>query len=545
MSADGKLVWSVNPDDDSVSVIRTDQNKVVKKIKVGNEPQGVALDPVNRYAYVVNAAGNSLTVIRITERASPGKFKAAKDGRFGSKGTLVTGSEPWNVVASPDGKRVYVANSGQDTISVLDVATRKLVGDVDLRKSLCNAEDKSRTFQPRGMAITGNSKKLYVTRFLSYVNPGGQQATDTGRSGVVCRLNIQTGAKGVGASVAQRIKLAPQITGFKIDSTGDATPDDTSAFPNQLQSIVIRNNQAYLPNIAASPSGPLRFNGDTQAFVNVIDGVNGNTQTDASAAKFLNLNVGAQEPAPGKKKLFFSNVWAIAFAKQRGLVVSAGSDLLVKVTVAGNGKLNFTGDANTTRLHRPERPGQPAHERRERRQEPAGHRHQQGRDARLREQLRLAQRQRGQPAERPGHQDDPHDQAGRAGIARRGDRGRRRDVLLLARQLQPPRGHDRLHDGAALQRRLAGLLELPLQGPDRRRHLVVPRRAAQVDPAQLDLQSAATGPTSGSSTTRRSATRSRTSSSTSATCRDPGPSRRRSPAPTRRRRRPRSTPTTA
>ena len=59
MSADGKLVWSVNPDDDSVSVIRTDQNKVVKKITVGNEPQGVALDPVGRYAYVVNAAGNS------------------------------------------------------------------------------------------------------------------------------------------------------------------------------------------------------------------------------------------------------------------------------------------------------------------------------------------------------------------------------------------------------------------------------------------------------------------------------------------------------
>jgi YVTN family beta-propeller protein len=347
MSADGKLVWSVNPDDDSVSVIRTDQNKVVKKIKVGNEPQGVALDPVGRYAYVVNAAGNSLTVIRITD-ARPAKFAAAKDGRFGSKGTLITGAEPWNVVASPDGKRVYVANSGQDTISVLDVATRKLVGDVGLRKSLCNAEDQSRTFQPRGMAVTGNSKKLYVTRFLSYVNPGGQQATDTGRSGVVCRLNIKTGAKGVGASVAQRIKLAPQVTGFKIDSTGDTTPDDTSAFPNQLQSIVIRNNQAYLPNIAASPSGPLRFNGDTQAFVNVIDGVNGNTQTDASAAKFLNLNVGAQEPAPGKKKLFFSNVWAIAFAKQRGLVVSAGSDLLVKVNVAGNGKLNFTGDANTT-----------------------------------------------------------------------------------------------------------------------------------------------------------------------------------------------------
>ena len=47
-------------------------------------------DPANAYL-------NSLTVIRITN-GNPGKFKAAKDGRFGSKGTLVTGSEPWNVV---------------------------------------------------------------------------------------------------------------------------------------------------------------------------------------------------------------------------------------------------------------------------------------------------------------------------------------------------------------------------------------------------------------------------------------------------------------
>jgi YVTN family beta-propeller protein len=349
LSADGKLVWSVNPDDDSVSVIRTDRNTVVKKIKVGNEPQGVAVDPVGRYAYVANAAGNSLTVIRITDDR-PGSFKAAKDNRFGSKGTFVTGAEPWNVVASPDGKRVYVSNSAQDTITVLDVATRKLVGDVNLRSSLCNADDRSRRFQPRAMAITGDSKKLYVTRFLSYVNlPGGQQATDTGHSGVVCRLNIQTGARGLGASVAQRIKLNPQITGFKVDSTGDDVPDDTTAFPNQLQSIVIRKNQAYLPNIAASPAGPRRFNVNTQAFVSVIDGVNGNTQTDAGAAKFLNLHLGAQNPEPGKTKLFFANVWAMAFAKSSAYVVSAGSDLLVKARVAGNGKLSFTVDADTTR----------------------------------------------------------------------------------------------------------------------------------------------------------------------------------------------------
>ena len=92
-----------------------------------------------------------------------------------------------------------------------------------------------------------------------------------------------------------------------IDSTGDGQPDPTSAFPNQLQSIVIRGNTAYLPNIAASPTGPLKFNVDTQAFVNTIDGVRGRSQVDSSSARFLNLHLGARDPEPGKKKLFFAN----------------------------------------------------------------------------------------------------------------------------------------------------------------------------------------------------------------------------------------------
>ena len=116
---------------------------------------------------------------------------------------------------------------------------------------------------------------------------------------------------------------------------------DTSAFPNQLQSVVIRGDQAYLPNIAASPSGPLRFNLDTHAYVNVIDGVTGVSPSDAPA-KSLNLHLGARNPEAGKRKLFFANVWAIGFTNQSGAgsayVVAAGSDLLVKLNVDAAGR---------------------------------------------------------------------------------------------------------------------------------------------------------------------------------------------------------------
>src|SRR5512133_1089649 len=66
LSADKAFVWSVNPDDDSVSVIDAISDNEIFRIHVGQEPQSVALDPSNNFAYVANAADNSVTVIKIT-----------------------------------------------------------------------------------------------------------------------------------------------------------------------------------------------------------------------------------------------------------------------------------------------------------------------------------------------------------------------------------------------------------------------------------------------------------------------------------------------
>jgi len=353
LSADNQFLWVVNPDDDSVSVIRTDTKQVVAKIKVGNEPQSVALDPRNRFAYVANAASNDVSIIRI-RKSKPDKFKAVRLKQ------LTTGAEPWNVVVSPDGRRVFVSNSSQDTITVINGRNRRIIGHINLRQSVCNDPDRHRHFQPRGMAVTQDNRKLYVTRFLSFVKTGGIQGDDLGKEGIVCLLKIDTHSHKLSDyQPIKAIALAPQNTGFLVDrpgpnnTAGDGVPDQTFAFPNQMQSIVIRGNQAYLPNIAASPSSPQIFNVTTQAFVNVIDGVNGDSPADASAGKFLNLHLGARNPEANKRRIFFANVWGIGFTNSIGpgtaYVISAGSDLLVKVKVGADGKLEFTDDADTTR----------------------------------------------------------------------------------------------------------------------------------------------------------------------------------------------------
>ncbi len=340
LSADHQLVWSVNPGANSVSVIRTDNDTKITDIPLGDdkEPQSVALTPDGRYAYVANAEGNSVSIIKI-KNSAPDAFEAELEGE------LPTGAEPWNVVVSPNGKRAFVANSAQDTLTVIDTHYNHIIDTVNLRDSVCNDPDRTRHYQPRGLAVTQDSSKLYVTRFFSFVKEGGKQGEDAGKEGIVCRLDLNADSK---YQPAQAIPLAAQVTGFKFPGR-DA---DTLAFPSQMQSIVLRGDQAYLPNIAASPTGPLRFNVDTHAFVNVIDGVNGDHQTDASG-KFINLHLGARNPEAGKDRLFFANVWGIGFTTASGegnaYTISAGSDLLVKTNVAADGKLSNTVDADTTR----------------------------------------------------------------------------------------------------------------------------------------------------------------------------------------------------
>jgi YVTN family beta-propeller protein len=362
-SANGKLIWVVNPGGDNVVVIGAKSNRVLRRISVGDEPQSVAVDPNNKYAYVANAAEGTVTVIRI-KNPRPGNFAAIVARDLGRNGKFRTGAEPWNIVSSTDGRRMYVSNSSQDSISVIDATRRtkrsgrrispKLLGHVALRGSACSP-DADFHFQPRGLAVTRNSKKLFVTSFFAFERPGFRQVDDQGRQGIVCRINIKTKRKSVrrGARPAARIAILPRDTGFTADKTLDNVPDPVFGWPNQMQSIVIRGGQAFLPNIAAAPEGPQRFNNSTMAFVNVIDGVNGGSQTDGSNGKFLNLHLGARTPEAGKKKLFFANPWAIGFTNQRGsgaaYVVSAASDLLVKVNVAADGTLSFTGGAQTTR----------------------------------------------------------------------------------------------------------------------------------------------------------------------------------------------------
>src|SRR5262245_41188428 len=60
LSRDDRLLFVVNPRDDTLSVVCTKNGNIVATIGVGDEPRSVAVDPNNKYLFVANTAGSTI-----------------------------------------------------------------------------------------------------------------------------------------------------------------------------------------------------------------------------------------------------------------------------------------------------------------------------------------------------------------------------------------------------------------------------------------------------------------------------------------------------
>jgi YVTN family beta-propeller protein len=313
ISDDDALLVVVNNLNDSVTIINVagDANKKVAEITVGDEPRTVAITPDKQRAYVTNQASASVSVIDLTSN------QKMQD--------IPVGVEPYGIALTPDGKRAYVANSASNTVSVIDTASNAVVTTIKIPG-----------VQPRGIAITNNNagagqQFVYVTQFLSQPTASGGVNRDKGSEGKVFVLSTTDDAQIQGV-----ITLAAHDTGFTADRTkfGGTDKDATFAYPNQLQAIALKNGHGYLPNVAASPEGPVKFNVDTQAFLSVFDVA---AKSELSGGT-INLHA-AVKAQTFKPKIFLTNPWAIAFKHtgNDGYVVSAASDVLVKITLDNSG----------------------------------------------------------------------------------------------------------------------------------------------------------------------------------------------------------------
>jgi YVTN family beta-propeller protein len=244
LTDDGFLVVMVNPDDDSISVFKTDDNSRIAKLTTGGEPSSVVAAPDSKTVYVCNRA--DATVVRVTgldtlkPEVSP---------------PVAVGAEPTGLALSPTGAKLFVAELAQGRVSVIDTATMTVTGTIDA------------PLHPRALAVTNNGdlddsdELLMVPEFFG--EPvAGRDGKDDGLSGRIRMYHVSD------LTPAPPIVLSPIDSGFLKNGTGTAT---VKASPNQLTSVAIADTRVFVTSVSVAPEGPPRFDNNVFPVVYVGD----------------------------------------------------------------------------------------------------------------------------------------------------------------------------------------------------------------------------------------------------------------------------------
>lgn len=282
LTSDDRYVVLANREANTVSVIEVrtaagaDAANKIAEIGVGDEPRFVAVSPENFEAFVTNTVSGTVSVISL-----------AGDDAFQVVADIPVGAEPRGCALTPNGTRLYVANHTAGTVSVIDTKTRSVVDTIDVGG------------EPQAIAISNDGdnsdsdETVFVTRFYAELIPGGPgEAFDDGKQGVVVAFGVSSPDNQTEITLApladsgftaNRSNFCQQINANAANNTfcpdisvTDATDDLLDAdpqgcFPNQLGAILIRGNRAFVPNVAAAPEPPIRFNVNVQALVSVLD----------------------------------------------------------------------------------------------------------------------------------------------------------------------------------------------------------------------------------------------------------------------------------
>ena len=209
----------------TVSVIRTSDGSVIRRIDVPGAVHHVAVSGDGRFAVVTHPNEGSISAIDL------GSYKVVA--------TVLTGPLPNYAAFAPGGDRLYVSNAGNDTISEVDTA-RWIV---------------------RSNAVVGNSPEHIVlsrdgaTLYVNNVEGGTVSVVDVGDQTVVKTIRLGTTLHGIDLSDDGGTLFVAVLGGDKIVAVDLATGAERSIplAPSPYHLAVIRGTGKFYVSSVSEP----------------------------------------------------------------------------------------------------------------------------------------------------------------------------------------------------------------------------------------------------------------------------------------------------
>ncbi|MBT3921109.1 MAG: hypothetical protein HOF21_00895 [Nitrospina sp.] len=178
MLPDGSKAYVANMGAHWVGVIDVKRHELLKKIKVGDVPERSKLDPgkflgeINgisnatitkdgRYLY---AADGDLGIVGVIDTREDRLIK-----------TIKVGENPWRAYSSPDGTKMVVVNNGDETVSIIDIKTNSVIATFEAGPEMIGVNFSN----DKAFVISRASSFLYVYDLKS-LKPAGRIKIGTG-----------------------------------------------------------------------------------------------------------------------------------------------------------------------------------------------------------------------------------------------------------------------------------------------------------------------------------------------------------------------------
>ena len=157
ISKDGKQMYISNEDVSEVSIVDVDSGAVLNSYKMGEQPEGVKVTPDGKFVYVTSEEGGTVAVLDLAKK----KIVA----------TIKVGRRPRSIAFMPDGSRAYINAENDGTVVVVGTAKHTMIKTIPIGKP--------GLIKPMGVLLSADAKKLYVSTGRGHQVFTIDTATDT------------------------------------------------------------------------------------------------------------------------------------------------------------------------------------------------------------------------------------------------------------------------------------------------------------------------------------------------------------------------------